>query len=99
MRDHSETVIDITVPSAQLGAAPASAEELRRERIYDGYWGDRPAVEDKSAGRPEPDAAAVPTAALENAAKAAANAARWAMWAAFAAALAAVASLIATLMR
>jgi hypothetical protein len=99
MNDHSETVIDITVPSAQLGSAAQPAEAQYREGIYDGYWRDRQTAVEKDAERADASARAASALALAATAKAAASAARWAMWAAFAAALAAVASLIASLIR
>ena len=99
MNDHSETVIDITVPNAQFGAAAQPAEERYREGIYDGYWRDRRTAAEKDAERADAVARASAALALEATVKAARSAARWAMGAAFAAALAAVAALVATLIR
>lgn len=99
MNDHSETVIDITVPNAQLGTAAQPAEQPYREGIYDGYWRDRRTAAERDAERADASARASSARALEAAVKAAQSAARWAMWAAFAAALAALAVLLETLIR
>jgi hypothetical protein len=99
MNDHSETVIDITVPNPRLGAGGQSAEEWNREGIYDGYWRDRRTAAARDAERADASARATSALALEAAVKAAQSAARRAMWAAFAAALAAAAALVATLIR
>jgi len=99
MNDHSQTVIDITVPNAQLGAAGQPAEERYREGIYDGYWRDRRTAAARDAERADASARASSALALEAAIESAESAARWAMCAAFAAALAAAAALVATLIR
>ncbi len=99
MNDHSDTVIDITMPSAPLGSAAHPAEDPYRESIYDGYWRDRQAAVEKGAERADASALASSALALETAARAAASAARWAMGAACAAALAALLALILFVLR
>jgi hypothetical protein len=99
MNDHSETVIDITIPSVQLGDAAQPAEVQYREGIYDGYWRDRQTVAEKDAERADAGARAASALALEAAARAAASAARWAMGAALAAAFATLLALILVVVR